>query len=132
MGITDRRKQILDVLSAEGEINTTVLSERLGVTGATLRTDIRALEREGAIVRFHGGIRLPRKTLSYSGENYMVRAVTHVELKNQIGKAAADLVTDGSTIFMDASSTTFHMIPFLQSRKNVTVVTNGIHTAMEL
>ena len=78
MSITDRRKQILDVLTAEGEINTTVLSERLGVTGATLRTDIRALEREGAIVRFHGGIRLPRKTLSYSGENYMVRAVTHV------------------------------------------------------
>ena len=45
MNITDRRKQILDVLAAAGEINTTVLAERLGVTGATLRTDIREVIR---------------------------------------------------------------------------------------
>ena len=87
MNNPDRRKQILDILEAEGEINTTVLSSRLGVTGATIRTDIRALEREGAIV---------------------------------------------NTIFMDASSTTFHMIPYLKKAKDVTVITNGIHTAMEL
>ena len=66
MNNPDRRKQILDILEAEGEINTTVLSTRLGVTGATIRTDIRALEREGAIVRFHGGIKLPHKMSSYS------------------------------------------------------------------
>ena len=33
---------------------------------------------------------------------------------------------------MDASSTTFHMIPYLKKAKDVTVITNGIHTAMEL
>ena len=132
MIIPDRRKQILDILEEEGEINTTVLSTRLGVTGATIRTDIRALEREGAIVRFHGGIKLPHKMPSYSGENYMVRAVTHVDLKNAIGAKAATLVGSGNTIFMDASSTTFHMIPYLKKVKDVTVITNGIHTAMEL
>ena len=131
MNNPDRRKQILDILEAEGEINTTVLSSRLGVTGATIRTDIRALEREGAIVRFHGGIKLPHMS-SYSGENYMVRAVTHVDLKNAIGAKAASLVANGNTIFMDASSTTFHMIPYLKKAKDVTVITNGIHTAMEL
>ena len=132
MNNPDRRKQILDILEEEGEINTTVLSTRLGVTGATIRTDIRALEREGAIVRFHGGIKLPHKMSSYSGENYMVRAVTHVDLKNAIGAKAATLVANGNTIFMDASSTTFHMIPYLKKAKDVTVITNGIHTAMEL
>ena len=94
MNNPDRRKQILDILAEEGEINTTVLSTRLGVTGATIRTDIRALEREGAIIRFHGGIKLPHKMSSYSGENYMV--------------------------------------PYLKKVKDVTVITNGIHTAMEL
>ena len=132
MNNPDRRKQILDILEEEGEINTTVLSTRLGVTGATIRTDIRALEREGAIIRFHGGIKLPHKMSSYSGENYMVRAVTHVDLKNAIGAKAASLVGSGNTIFMDASSTTFHMIPYLKKGKDVTVITNGIHTAMEL
>ena len=130
MNNPDRRKQILDILAEEGEINTTVLSTRLGVTGATIRTDIRALEREGAIIRFHGGIKLPHKMSSYSGENYMVRAVTHVDLKNAIGAKAASLVGSGNTIFMDASSTTFHMIPYLKKVKDVTVITNGIHTAM--
>lgn len=133
MNNPDRRKQILDILEEEHDIKTVDLSARLGVTGATIRTDIRALEHEGAIVRYHGGIRLPAKSKRpNAGENYMVRSVTHVDLKKAIGKKAAELVRNGSTIFMDASSTTYHMIPYLKNCKDVTVVTNGIHTAMEL
>ena len=128
----ERRKQILDILATEGTINTNTLSQRLGVTGATIRTDLRDLAREGAIVRYHGGVRLPERPHNDMGENYMVRSVTHVDLKNKIGKKAAELVGPGSTIFMDASSTTFHMIPYLKDMEDVTVITNGIHTAMEL
>ena len=117
----ERRKQILDLLSVEGSIKTTELSERLGVTGATIRTDLRDLAREGAIVRYHGGIKLPQEKHSEFTENYMVRSVTHVDLKSQIGKEAASFVGSGSTIFMDASSTTFHMIQFLKDTENVTV-----------
>ena len=133
MNNPDRRKQILDILEEEKDIKTVDLSERLGVTGATIRTDIRALEHEGAIVRYHGGIKLPAKPLQpEAGENYMVRSVTHVKLKTAIGMKAAELVESGNSIFMDASSTTYHMIPYLKKAKDVTVVTNGIHTAMEL
>lgn len=128
----ERRKQILDLLEKEGEIRTIDLSERLGVTGATIRTDLRDLAREGAIVRYHGGIKLPKNRTKQSGENYMVRSVSNVDLKTAIGKAAASFVGDGDTIFMDASSTTFHMVSFLDNTDNVTVITNGIHTAMEL
>ena len=79
---TDRRKKILDILEREHEIKTVELSEMLGVTGSTIRTDIRALEHDGAIIRFHGGIRLPAKPKQLSGgENYMVRSVQHVPLK---------------------------------------------------
>ena len=129
----ERRKQILDILATEGSINTNLLSERLGVTGATIRTDLRDLAREGAIVRFHGGVRLPEKQHTDElAENYMVRSVTHVDLKEKIGRRAAKLVQNGDTIFMDASSTAFNMIPFLKDTDDVTVITNGIHTAMEL
>ncbi len=128
----ERRKQILDILSAEGTIKTNDLSDRLGVTGATIRMDLRDLAREGAIVRYHGGVKLPEVKHDEAGENYMVRSITHVEEKTAIGKVAAELVESGSTIFMDASSTTFHMIPYLRYSDDVTVVTNGIHTAMEL
>jgi len=128
----ERRKQILDILAAEGSIRTNELSLRLGVTGATIRTDLRDLEREGAIERFHGGLRLPEKPHNDIGENYMVRSVMNVDLKDKIGRAAAELVGSGDTIFMDASSTAFHMIRYLKNTEDVTVITNGIHTAMEL
>lgn len=128
----ERRKQILDLLEEEGSIKTIELSERLGVTGATIRTDLRDLAREGAIVRYHGGVKLPAQKTSDMAENYMVRSVTHVDEKSAIGKAAAELVGSGDTIFMDASSTTSHMIPYLKSHDEVTVVTNGINIAMEL
>ncbi len=128
----ERRKQILDILSSEGSINTNDLSDRLGVTGATIRTDLRDLEREGAVVRFHGGVRLPEKPRDEVSENYMVRSITNTDLKRRIGKKAASLVGNGDTIFMDASSTAYHMIPFLANTVDVTVITNGINTAIEL
>ena len=128
----ERRKQILDILESEGSINTNDLSVRLNVTGATIRTDLRDLAREGAIVRYHGGVRLPDRPRDQVTENYMVRSVTNIDLKMQIGKQAALLVGNGDTIFMDASSTAFHMIPFLENTVDVTVITNGINTAIEL
>ena len=128
----ERRKNILDILETEGSINTNDLSVRLGVTGATIRTDLRDLAREGAIVRYHGGVRLPEKHRDEVSENYMVRSVTNIDLKKMIGKQAALLVGNGDTIFMDASSTAFHMIPYLEHTMDVTVITNGINTAIEL
>ncbi len=128
----ERRKQILDILAQEGTIKTNDLSERLNVTGATIRTDLRDLAREGAIIRYHGGVRLPERPHTDIGENYMVRSVTHVGLKSRIGRVAARLVGTGNSIIMDASSTTFHMIPYLKDTDDVTVITNGIHTEMEL
>lgn len=52
--------------------------------------------------------------------------------KTAIGREAGKFVHEGETIFIDASSTTFHMIPFISNLDNITIVTNGIHTAMEI
>ncbi|MBO4461232.1 MAG: DeoR/GlpR transcriptional regulator [Clostridiales bacterium] len=129
---TERRKKILDILETCGKISTVELGERLGVTGATVRSDIRDLERAGALVRYHGGVALPNASQAPSDFNYMVRSVSEVKLKTAIGRIAGGMVSDGDTIFMDASSTTFHMIKFMKDRSDVTVITNGLHTAMEL
>lgn len=129
----DRRKRILEILEKDGRISTTDLMTRLGVTGATVRSDLRDLEREGAIVRFHGGASIPDSVKqSPSPENYMRRSVMAVAEKTAIGKEAGRYVREGETIFIDASSTTFHMIPFISNLDNLTIVTNGIHTAMEI
>ena len=129
----ERRKKILELLEKEGQVTTTELESRLGVTGATIRSDLREMDREGAIVRFHGGAALADSgRLNSPNENYMRRSVMNVAEKMAIGREAAKLVTEGETIFLDASSTTFHMIPYMSHLENVTIVTNGINTAMEI
>ena len=129
----ERRKLILEILEKGTDVSTQELIDRLGVTGATIRSDLREMQREGAIVRYHGGARLTELNRSSSpNENYMRRSVMMVAEKSAIGKAAAAFVSDGQTIFIDASSTAFHMIEHIRHLDNLTVVTNGIHTAMEV
>ena len=129
----ERRRKILDILEKEGQITTVELEERLGVTGATIRSDLREMDREGAVIRFHGGATLADQgSLISPGDNYLKRSIMHVDEKRQIGKEAAKLVNHGETIILDASSTAFHMIPFIHHVENLTIVTNGIHTATEI
>ncbi|MFN8457792.1 MAG: hypothetical protein U0401_24575 [Anaerolineae bacterium] len=42
------------------------------------------------------------------------------------------MVEDGDSILLDASTTTYHMLPFLQERKNLTIVTNGLEVGRAL
>ena len=129
----ERRKKILELLEKEGKATTIELEKRLGVTGATVRSDLREMDREGAVARFHGGAAYVDQSRMISPtQNYMRRSVMHVAEKMMIGKEAAKLVSDGETIFVDASSTVFYMLPYINHLNNLTIVTNGIHTAMEI
>ena len=129
----ERRRRILDILEKEGQITTVDLEKRLGVTGATIRSDLREMDREGAVVRFHGGAALADQSQLISpDDNYMKRSIMNVDQKRSIGQEAAQLVESGQTFFIDSSSTTFHMLPFIRHLENLTIVTNGIHTAMEI
>ena len=52
--------------------------------------------------------------------------------KDRIGAAAANCVQDGETIFIDASTTALAMAQLLKSRRELTVVTNGLRSGMTL
>jgi len=60
------------------------------------------------------------------------RAQINAPAKQRIARRAAEMVEDGDSILLDASTTTYHMLPFLQERKNLTIVTNGIELARAL
>ena len=51
------------------------------------------------------------------------------EEKRELCRRAAELITDGSVIFIDGSSTTQHLIPYLTKFKDLIVVTNGLKIA---
>ena len=58
--VEDRRKAIKDLLSASESINVETLAEMLGVTGATIRKDIRDMESTHELFRSKGYVSLNR------------------------------------------------------------------------
>ncbi|HWV78276.1 MAG TPA: substrate-binding domain-containing protein [Isoptericola sp.] len=58
----ERRAHLLDALDREGVVRVADVSRALGVTAVTVRRDIILLEREGRLVRVHGGAVRPATT----------------------------------------------------------------------
>jgi DeoR family fructose operon transcriptional repressor len=56
----------------------------------------------------------------------------HETEKMAIARAAAELVTDGSTIIIDSGSTTVHFARALEGKRDIVVVTNAVTNAREL
>lgn len=124
----DRYSIIMDLLSEKDTVTIQELISQLNHSESTIRRDLTQLEAHGKLVRVHGGAKMKRRS---SDEASMEdKTVKNTHEKELIGRFAASLVEDHEVIFLDAGSTTFAMIPYLES-KQITVVTNGVpHAAL--
>ena len=52
--------------------------------------------------------------------------------KQRIGKYAADLIKDGETIFLDASTSAWHLARYIKGKRGITVITNAEKIVNEL
>jgi ribose transport system substrate-binding protein len=127
----ERRQRIQDLLRDQPGIKVTDLAQRLDVSQGTIRNDLSALEREGALRRVRGGAVL-RQSHRFVSPSFAARARINADAKEWIARRAADMVKDGDSILMDASTTVFAMVPLLEGLHNLTVVTNGIEVALAL
>jgi len=130
----ERRKRIIDYLTKHNRATVKELAEILNVSTVTLRADLNYLESEGLLQRTHGGATLiePRNEVSHT-TSFSVRERTNQAEKRAIGKVAADMVSTGQCIILDASSTCLEMARCLVTQpKRLTILTNGVVTAMEL
>lgn len=129
MDQTSRQTEILALLDAEGACSIQTLADRFGVSDETIRRDVRQLELLGVVSKVHGGVRLPDSVLEAP---YRSRQAEHSEAKQRIGEAAARLVEDGMTLFIDASTTAFWVARHLSRQRGLSVITNGLDVAREL
>jgi DeoR/GlpR family transcriptional regulator of sugar metabolism len=132
-----RREQIAHVVDRDGRVSVARLSRLLSVSEATVRKDLAALESEGRLLRTHGGasrgeLRAAGGSRSRGELAFEVRERLRVAEKAAIGRAAAELVEDGDSIALDASTTALHVARSLTTRRELTVLTNGIRIAAEL
>ena len=124
MSIQLRQQQIVKILQEEGSTNVNELAIQLSVTGATIRSDLRKLEQEGILRRFHGGATLTKEAL---GEDSLVET-----RKKNISRYAATFLQDGDSVLFDASTTVKYMVQSMQHLRDLTLFTNGINMAQEL
>lgn len=125
-----RKEKILKLLSENGMIKASDLSEKFKVSMETVRRDLNELEQEKLIRRVHGGAVL--YTEHSIEPNYSYRTTTNYDEKIKIAAKAAEMVKDGDSIIVDIGTTTLEMAKFLKGKKNLTVITNSMKIAMEL
>ncbi|MEI8610204.1 DeoR/GlpR family DNA-binding transcription regulator [Enterovibrio sp. Hal110] len=97
-----RRDQIIELTQDRGNVSVEVLTETLGVSAQTIRRDINQLCSDNLLRRRHGGVERFERQLNTP---YELRAVTNSEEKHAIAKAVAEMVPDGSTVFISIGST---------------------------
>lgn len=125
-----RRDQILAQLQRSGQITVKACAEQLGVSEVTIRSDFALLEREGLLRRVWGGAVLDRPL--WPEGSFAVRLKERAADKERIARAAAGLIADGATVMLDASTTAYAIARQIADRRNLTVITNGMHLALAL
>lgn len=119
---TQRYELILNFLNEHGNGTISDFVKMTGTSSATIRRDLTHLEDEGLLSRIHGGATIDR----IEGEaSYTDKAIRNLKDKIQIAKTAASLIEDGDTLFIDAGTSTYEMLPFI-NKKNLTIVTNSV------
>lgn len=131
MPIFERRQQILALLREQSTVRVSELAELLDVSEGTVRNDLNTLEEEQQLVRVRGGARINAQDHTPNSA-FAKRARVNATAKQRIARWAANEVQDGQAILLDASTTVYHMVPFLQQRRNLTIITNGIEVARKL
>ena len=128
--LEERRQKILKWIEQQERASVTELSQQLGVSEVTIRTDLQALADRQLIIRTHGGA-IPTRGKTYDLA-LSRRRRQQVQAKSRIGRAAVELISDDDAIFLDSSSTTLAIARHLKQRRRQTVVTNSLVVAQEM
>ena len=128
----DREKQILEILLKEKKSSVKQLAKILFVSEPSVRRDLQSLEKQNLIKRIHGGAVLEETALSKNKIPFLIREYEQSSAKMMIAKKAIDLICDNDIVFLDASTSCYYLIPFLASKRNLTVITNGVKTLIKL
>jgi DeoR/GlpR family transcriptional regulator of sugar metabolism len=119
-----RRREIADIVRAAGSVTVSQVEERFGVSSMTARRDLAELERLGIARRTHGGAVAPE--LTSHEDSFVSRLERQSAEKTALASAAAAMVVAGESVFLDSSSTAYHVARALVERAEpITIITNS-------
>ncbi|MFJ4616569.1 DeoR/GlpR family DNA-binding transcription regulator [Streptomyces sp. NPDC088812] len=123
-----RRALILDEVRRRGGVRVNELTRKLGVSDMTVRRDLDALARQGMLEKVHGGA-VPVVEASTHEPGFEAKSGLELTAKEDIARAAAELVVPGSAIALSGGTTTYALAHRLVDVPDLTVVTNSVRVA---
>ncbi len=128
--VEERQREVLAYVTERKRATVAELCARFDVSPATMRGDLRDLEREGLLVRTHGGATVKGKARFELDARE--KGGQHAAEKRAVARRALEQSEDGDTIRLDTGSTTYELAALLDARKDITVVTNDLVIAQLL
>jgi DeoR family glycerol-3-phosphate regulon repressor len=107
-----------------GEANVAVLAREFAVTPQTIRRDLNHLADRALIARVHGGAALGS---GIANARYEERRGHAASAKARIGAAAAALVPEGASLFINIGTTTEAVARHLVHHAKLMVVSNNLN-----
>ena len=128
-GLTHRQTEILNIARASGRVMVEDLARRFEVSAQTIRKDLNDLCEHRLLTRIHGGA-----IIASGVENlaYEARRFVAAEEKKAIGAAAAALIPNDCSLFINIGTTTEEVASALTSHEDLLVITNNLNVAMLL
>lgn len=119
-----RHRRILEIVHAQGSTRVSELAREFDVTEETIRRDLLQLEKNGHLIRHHGGAMSNK--LANVDPTFSERHEALVEEKISIAKATLKLINPDETIFLDSSTTVLQLAKLLPPIP-LTVITHSCH-----
>ena len=129
MFLSARHAEIIQMAKDSGRVLVDDLAARFGVTPQTIRKDLNDLCEQRLLSRIHGGALLPS---GIENMEYEARRKIAAEEKGAIGRAAARLIPDKASLFINIGTTTEAVSNALLDHKGLMVITNNINVANRL
>lgn len=127
--LNDRQNTIVTLARSVGRVTVEQLAARFEVTPQTIRRDLNELCDLQVLARTHGGA-----VIASSVENlsYEARRFIAAEEKREIAIAAAALIPNQCSLFINIGTTTEEVATALKNHQNLLVITNNLNVAMAL
>ncbi len=120
----DRRKQMGAIIAQRQSMTMEELCSHFDVSMNTVRADVAYLVKTGAVEKIYGGVRAAEHK---QVPLFASRALENTAQKKRIAREAEGFIADRDIIFIDAGTTTMHLIDCLSPDKHITVVTASLY-----
>lgn len=121
----DRLNSMEEYVLNCGNVSLGDLAEHFQISINTVRRDLEELLERGRIKKVYGGV------TSCAATEITYREGMNTTAKQTIGSLTAQLIKDGSTVFIDTGTTTAQVVPYLSNKQNITIISNSLKVLYE-